>query len=298
MPRPSPLPAALGPEFSTREAGDVGVTRRRLRAQDLVAPFHGVRAIGEPTISLEQRARAYLRVMGSRQVFSHATAALLHEIPLPWRLQRDERLHVTALDGIRAPRGVGVVGHRTTASVHIRMFRGLRVLSPADTWCSLATMLGLDDLICAGDRVLGLPWPLASADEVERAIERHGRRAGATTMRDALTEMRSGSFSPRETMTRLVLVRAGLPMPELNSPIWLRSGRTTRGDLVFRPWRVLVEYDGEQHATDLAQWRTDVDRLNDFTQDDWRVIRVTKRTSPDELVARTRLALHERGWRP
>lgn len=297
MPRPSPLPARLGPAFSTRDAIDAGVTPRRLRARDLVAPFHGVRARGEPR-SVEERARAYVGIMGPRHVFSHATAAALQGIPVPLRHERDERLHVTVLGGPRAPRGPLVAGHKTTASFAVRTHHGLPLLSPSDTWCSLAATLSLDELICAGDRLIGLPWPLASMDEIGQSIGCHGRRAGASAVRHALAEMHPGSYSPRETTTRLVLVRAGLPMPELNSRIRLRGGRVTRGDLVFRRWRVLVEYEGEQHATDLGQWRTDVDRLNDFAQDSWRVIRVTKGTSPEELVARTRLALQERGWRP
>jgi hypothetical protein len=103
-------------------------------------------------------------------------------------------------------------------------------------------------------------------------------------------------FSPRETWARLQLVRSGLPEPEPNAVIVLRSGRRTKGDLVYPRYRVLVEYDGEQHLLDADQWATDVERLNDLAMDGWCVIRVTKRTSGVDLVARVRRALQERGW--
>ncbi|WP_143231641.1 DUF559 domain-containing protein [Agromyces cerinus] len=169
--------------------------------------------------------------------------------------------------------------------------------SPADAWCELATTLSLDDLIAAGDRLLGLPRPLASLEQIDAAIVRHGRRRGATSLRAARAEMRANVYSRRETFVRLALVRAGLPEPEPNAFIELRRGRRTRGDLVFRAYRVLVEYDGEQHLFDTAQWATDVARLNDLAEAGWRVIRITKQMSRAEIVARTERALRDLGWR-
>jgi hypothetical protein len=168
--------------------------------------------------------------------------------------------------------------------------------APADTWCWLSASLSLDDLIAAGDRLLGLPRPLASSVEIDDAIARHGRRPGATRLSLARREIRPNVYSRRETFTRLSITRAGLPEPEPNGMIVLRSGRRTRGDLVFRKYRVLVEYEGEQHLLDVDQWTTDVARLNDLIDDGWWVIRITKRMPRTELISRTARALRERGW--
>jgi hypothetical protein len=245
----------------------------------------------------EQRAAAFAIKMTEAQVFSHATAATVHGIPLPSGLERDTRIHVTTLDRGRAPRGRGVVGHSTGVRPVIRIVRGLRVLGPADTWCTLASLLEVDDLIAAGDRLIGLPVALATLEEIDEAITRHGRRIGSATLACARGELRANSYSRPESLARLTLIRAGLPEPEPNGMIVLRSGRRTRGDLVFRTFRVLVEYDGDHHRVDDRQWATDVSRLNDLVADGWIVIRVTKRTSSSELVARTRRALADRGWR-
>jgi hypothetical protein len=296
MPRARRLPPPLRTAaFTTSTAHGFGVTRGRLRASDLAAPFHGVRVARERLTTLADRCAAYAAVMPDDQAFYGPTAAMLWGIPLPWGIEQEERLHVVRSNGGRAVRRAGVVGYRAS-SVETRTVHGLRVTSPTATWCTLSTMLGLDDLIAAGDRLLGLPAPLATAEEIADAIAAHGRRRGAELLRRAQRHLRPNVYSRRETFVRLLLLRAGLPEPEPNGQIVLTSGRSTRGDLVFRRYRVLVEYEGEQHLFDAAQWATDVDRLNDLAQDEWRVIRITKRTPRAEIVARTRRALRERGW--
>jgi hypothetical protein len=245
-----------------------------------------------------RRCAAYALVMSPTHAFTGATAAVLHGMPLPRRLEEAcaSTVHVVATDGGRAPRGRGVRGTSTRASPRLVVRDALRLLSPEDTWCSLAASLDLDDLIAAGDRLLGLPRPLASTERIDAAIARHASRRGAGRLRLARPHLRADVFSRRETFVRLRLVRAGLPEPIPNVVIALRSGRRTKGDLVYPEFRVLVEYDGEQHLLDPRQWAVDVARLNDLAQDGWCVIRVTKATTDDELVARTRLALIERGW--
>ncbi len=237
--------------------------------------------------------------MTDGQAFTGPTAAGLLGLPLPLALVRDPRLHVVVLDGTRAPRRRGVIAGRSSARpvlVGVAGVRGTLLTSPADTWCSLAVHVGLDDLIAAGDRLLGLPAPLAGEHAIDEAISRHGSRRGARRLAEARLAMRAHVYSPRETFTRLALTRAGLPEPEPNGMIVLRSGRRTRGDLVFRMYKVLVEYEGEQHLFDVDQWATDVGRLNDLIDDGWWVIRVTKRMPRTEAVARTRRALLDRGW--
>jgi hypothetical protein len=68
---------------------------------------------------------------------------------------------------------------------------------------------------------------------------------------DAL--LRPGAESRPETLLRLLLGRAGLPEPEVNVDIRDDSGRFLgRADLVYPPWRTIVEYDGDQHRTSAA----------------------------------------------
>ncbi|WP_067949529.1 hypothetical protein [Agromyces sp. NDB4Y10] len=291
-----PLPPQLRRvPFSVPRADELGVPRGRLRALDLSAPFHGVRATVPPATHAE-RCAAFAARMPVTQVFSHATAALLWGVPLPSALERGP-LHVSALRG-REPRVPGVVGHRLRADrVRVGAVRGLPVVSACDSWCQLATALSHDDLVAAGDRLLGWPRPLVSADELDAAIERHRGGRGTSARDAARLDLRPGAASPRETRLRLQVIRAGFPEPELNAPIPLSAGWTAHGDLVFRAYGVLLEYDGEQHRGDDAQFHRDVERLNDLAADGWIVIRVGRRLPMQRALDQLERAMRSRGWR-
>ncbi|MFE5671184.1 DUF559 domain-containing protein [Agromyces sp. NPDC056523] len=158
-------------------------------------------------------------------------------------------------------------------------------------------MLTVDELIEAGDRLLGWPLPLCSREELDTAVTRFGSRRGARKVRAAWARLRAGSASPRETRLRELLVAAGLPEPALNVPIVLRDGRSTPGDLVYAEYRVLVEYDGEQHREDAEQFGRDVDRLNALAIAGWVVVRIRKDMADASVLDLVTTALTARGWR-
>ena len=172
------------------------------------------------------------------------------------------------------------------------------VLAPSETWCQLASLISVDSLIAAGDRLLGWPMPLADEAEVDAAIRAHGSGRGARKIALARPEMRPRSASPRETRVRLLVVRAGYPEPEMNGRIELPNGDETHGDLVFRAYRLVLEYDGEQHRTDRRQFRRDVDRLNALARAGWHVIRVHGGTPSDAILELLDHASRRSGWRP
>ena len=72
------------------------------------------------------------------------------------------------------------------------------------------------------------------------------------------------------------------------------------GDLSWRRYRVVLEYEGRQHAEDAAQFAIDIRRLDDLADEDYRVIRVDRRLLRDEptLLAKVVEALIKGGWRP
>ena len=293
--RATPLPASLVRRpFRSARALELGVTRGRLGARDLHTRFRGVRAPAG-AMGLIELCRAYAQRMRPCHVFSHATAARLWGLPLP-----DERvlpLHVSARASSRQPRVTGVVGHRLGEGIRVARSRGLPVVAVADAWCQLATTLPHDDLVAAGDRIVGWPRPLGTLDEIDSAIERFGSRRGVVRLRAARADLRVGSASRRETRLRLAVLRSGFPEPELNAPIDLGGDRSTPGDLVFRIYQVLLEYDGEQHRGDDAQFHRDVERLNDLAAAGWIVIRIGRRLSLNRALGQLERALRARGWR-
>jgi hypothetical protein len=273
--RPVPLPPRFqGRPFSVGEATAAGVETGRLRRGDLDRPFRGVRTLRPPQ-TVEERCRAYLPLLAEGACFSHATAALLHGLPLPARLEHDTRLHVATTR--TPPRADGVVGHRLRATAPIVEVRGIPVVPVEEAWCQLAETLGLEDLVVAGDHLLR-----RGVQDVDAAIERLSeavdavRRRGAQLLQIALPLLRPGVRSPRESLLRVVLVTAGLPEPEVNVPLFRRNGRYLgEGDLVYREARLVLEYEGDEHRTDRGRFRSDIRRREEFEDEGWSIVRVT-----------------------
>ena len=131
-----------------------------------------------------------------------------------------------------------------------------------------------------------------------RCIGFGGKRRAAR----ALDRIRPGAESRPETLLRLLLVEAGLPEPELNVRLFDRLGaELARVDLLFREFRVVVEYDGDEHRTDTRQFDRDLGRLDDLAARGWRVVRVGARSlfrDPQDAVIRVQRALVAGGWVP
>jgi len=233
------------------------------------------------------RLESLATVLRDGEAFSHTTSAALWGIPLP-REDR-ARIHVTASGGANRIRRPGVTGHRAT-DLPITMLGILPVTTPAYTWVQLAQLLHHDDLVAAGDslvtprRVARKP-ALASIDDLSRAILRNAR--GAARARRALVDVRVGAESRMETLVRLLLVRSGLPEPDLNPAIQLGPD-VYHPDLHYPQWQLAIEYLGDQHRTDPREWGRDIQRREAFEHRGHKVIAVTKHdlAEPERLLAR------------
>lgn len=295
-----PLPSPFDDRpFDVADALANGVTASRLRSFDLERPFHGVRgiALGDDTLA---RARAYAVRMPATQFFTHLTAAFIHDLRIARRWDAAP-LHVGVIWPRRAPRGRGVIGHETRDRVRVHSVGGLRTVSAVTAWCQSAALLSLDELIVAGDGLLRRQDPEADLDELMCAVTRWSGGRGTPKLRAALPHLRARSDSARETMLRLLMIRARLPEPEINPAILDSSGTFLAfGDLAYPEYRVLVEYDGEQHRLDEQHYQRDIDRLDRLMQEGWRVVRVNKghmaATRRGELVIRIARALMDGGW--
>lgn len=297
---PSPLPEWSSQPFRVKDAQARGVGAGRLRGPDLAAPYRGVRVLGRVDRSVLARCVAYEVTMGPGQIFSHRTAARLHGLPLPGS-GHGEPLHITVFQPDRAPRVRGIVGHHArVATLDVDLHEGLFVVAPAYALRQLAAELTVEDLVVAGDAAVGGRRPLCTVEELTAVVERSTGARGVAALREAVRLIRPGSESPQETRLRLQLLRAGLPEPMLNRDIHDAAGRfVARGDLVYPDHRVVVEYDGDQHRTDRAQFERDVERLEDLARQGWRVVRVLAHhlRERDALAARVRAALRAGGWR-
>jgi len=247
------------------------------------APYHGIRSVGLHFDDVFERARMYVPRLREGQRFSHVTAALLLDIPLPLEFGSIPNLHVTATLGV-APRTVGVVGHRTTTAGRPHYIEELPLFTPAEVWCQLASLLSREDLVAAGDYLIsgkrlrrgGRRPPPCSLDDLAAAARRFGRQPGAAALRWTLPRLRTGVDSRRESLLRLALMAHRMPEPTVAHPVTVAGGLVLHPDLAY-PWaRVAIEYEGDEHRQDKRRWREDLRRIVLLEEAGWRVIRATE----------------------
>ena len=177
--------------------------------------------------------------------------------------------------------------------------QGLRLSSPVQTWVEMCTELGHQDLVIMGDALLRRKRPIATMEQLAHAVLAHRGHRGAASLAAAFARVRPRTDSVRETILRLAIVDFGLPEPTVNLEIRDGRGRFIAwADLAYPEYRVIAEYDGEQHRTDQRQFFRDVDRLDDLAEDRWRVVRFNKSHISRERLIKLHRALLAAGWRP
>jgi hypothetical protein len=151
------------------------------------------------------------------------------------------------------------------------------IAAPDHCWLVAASSLNLLDLVTAGDSLIRLRRTTLA--RLQAAVLTYSGR-GVVLARAAVRLVRERVDSPRETWLRICLVLAGLPVPECNLVIGDDQGPIGRVDLVYLAYKLIIEYEGDQHRTDRNQWNRDIDRQEDFARDRWTLIRVTSERDP------------------
>jgi len=134
------------------------------------------------------------------------------------------------------------------------------IASAEHCWLVAASTLNLLELVTAGDWLIRRRR--TSLPRLQMAVQEHSGR-GVVAARTAVELVRERVDSPRETWLRLCLVLAGLPTPECNLIIGDEQGPMGRVDLVYVAYKLIIEYEGDQHRTDRNQWNRDIDRQED-----------------------------------
>lgn len=289
--------------FTVASALAQGTTRERIRSLPLDQPFHGMRASPGSIRDHLDLCFAYAVKMGGSVAFSGPSAAIIWGLPLPMRFSEPDRVSVSTALPLRAARGRGVVGRsHDPERVRITTREHLRVLSPVDTWCSLASILDLVDLVAVGDAVVTPPFaedePLSTVDELRAAAARHTGTPGAERMRRAVDLIRVGPLSRPESLYRMVCVAAGLPEPVSNLRTVI-AGEAVMLDSAWPEYRVATEYDGDHHRT-RVQFQAGLRRAT-LIRDEWALLQIGSSALFVETratVTRTAALLRAGGWRP
>ena len=320
MPRHAPLPVELGDAFTVAAAAALGVSRKRLRNPQLDRPFHGVRVrrdlpdpdaglFGARRSELRARAQAYALVMPAGAFLCLRTAAVLHGYPV--RLASGTPVEAAVHHPQRAARGRGVSGHSVRpALAEVTEIDGIRVTTPAATWAMLGAHLNVSELVAFGDALIRVPRhpggfrapsgpPITTLAALRGAVEA-GRRVGAQRLREALPLLRTGSSSPAESRSRLLLIEGGLPEPQLDVDVFDGRGRWIGcSEMAYPGHRVAIEYEGDHHRTSREQWNRDIAKYQAYAEAGWRVVRLTAELvdrHPHEAVRQVAAALRASGW--
>jgi len=287
MVRRSVIPQALnGQPFETSDARAVGLSWKVLQGSRFRRVTQGVYVTATSADSPRLRVRGVMLALPADTIATGVTG-----------------LQMLGIE-------VGPELPMTFASTHLRQIRrrDVRVMRFKELpphrdgiaraehcWLVAASTLNLLDLVTAGDWLLRRRR--STLVRLHSAVQTYPGR-GVVPARRAVMLVRERVDSPRETWLRLCLVLAGLPMPECNLVIGDDQGPMGRVDLVYLAYKLIIEYEGDQHRTDRNQWNADIDRHEDFARDNWTLIRVTSERArwPRQVVRSVYQALRTNGY--
>jgi len=220
--------------------------------------------------------------LGSSTVFSHFSAAVLHGLPV--LTHRLAKVTVVRTGGHGAINPTLHARHAVLAADEFDVIDGLPVTSIGRTVNDLLRLLPFVEGVVLADAALALGL------ERTELLDATKRGRGCRVAASALSFADHRSESPGESISRVRIWQAGLPMPDLQHSFYNRFGDfVARGDFWWREHRVIGEFDGAvkygrllkpgQNAADVVM--AEKRREHALENEDCRVVRWTW----DELAA-------------
>lgn len=260
------------------------VTRYELRAayQRVLPDVYAARSV---SLSLTDRTIAAWLWSRRRAVICGLAAAALHGS----RWVADDAAIEVNYPNNRSPAGL-VARDETLLVGEVLALAGIAVTTVERTAFDLARRGPAHRAVERLD-ALARATGFAVADVLALAA-RHPHVRGLRRVPAVLDLVDEGAQSPKETWLRLLLLDAGFPRPQTQIPVLAPDGYPRYFlDLGWPDVMVAVEYDGEQHRTDTAQYRGDVARSEYIESLGWRRIRVLAGDRAADIVRRV-----ERVW--
>lgn len=283
----------LLPPVYTLAAADVAEMTRTERRKDGVRVTRGAYISRALPPTPPHLVGAALAVLPESAVASHRTAAVLLGAPVDFTPPMEFAMRPGAYQARR--RGIRIHVRDLTPADRT-LVDGIPVTSGAQTWLDLAAVLPPDELVAVGDRLYRRK--LFDAASLGERLERGGGTRGVARARALAPLLTPRAASRPESLARFWLIDGGLPVPIPQVPIHDRWGReVAHGDLGYPEWKVLVEYEGSQHA-EVDQFGRDIDRYSLMAADGWLVVRLARLHLRRALVIdRVGCALWSRGAR-
>ena len=281
----------MGEVFIGTEAVAAGVVTRHELARWYRPLFPNVHAERGP-LTLSDRTTGAWLWSKRRGIVTGVAASAIHGAE--WV---DAEVAVELLyDCTRPPTGIWTRNERIGGD-EFGLIGDLPVATVARTAFDLGRYVRRGDAVARIDALMrAKPF---SVEEVLLLTKRYQGARGVKRLRDVLPLVDGGAASPRETWLRLLFIDAGLPRPTTQIPIFDENGHLLRTvDMGWEDFKVVAEYDGDQHRTSRAQYVKDQRIIPKIERLGWIVQRAIKEDSPQYLVKRAWDALVSRGWRP
>lgn len=265
------------------------LSRYQLRA-GFQAIYPNIYLPREAQLTLRTRSEAAWLWSGRRGVLAGLAAAALHGSD--W-IDDDELVELVWRNP-RPPAGVLTRNQRVEPDELTRV-AGLPTTTPARTAFDLAREREIGEAVARLDALMrATPF---STDAVLLLAERYPGTRGLRQLKLVLPRVDPGAASPKETWLRMLLVDAGLPMPQTQIPVVANWRTVAVLDMGWERFKVAVEYDGDQHRTNRRQYVRDMRRLKQLEELGWIIIRVIAEDRPDKVVHWALNALRRRGYR-
>ena len=282
--------------FLTRaRARAIGVPLADLRGPRYTRLFYDTYVPSAEVGTLQAQAAAVMSRLPNAHHVSHHTAVRLWGGVAP----DSPDVHVSMTRREERCRRSGVAAHLAADGVRVTTRYGLAISTPVQAFLDLASAgVSLVDLVIAGDSLVK-STRLDPATLIQAANAWSGRHAKQA--RRAARLVRTGVDSAMETRLRLLLALAGLPEPKVNFILRATDGSWRRRfDMCYPGIRLIIEYDGRQHAFDHEQWSGDIARREELDRTGWRLIVIESDgiySDPLRTLQRIRNALVDRGVR-
>lgn len=263
------------------------LTSHALRTR-FTAVYPNVYLPSETEVTALARARAAWLWSGCRGVVAGRSAAALHgakwvDARLPAEVHWNNR---------RPPRGI-IVWSGTVSEDERQVIDGVAVTTPVRTALDMACRYPTEQAV-AGIDALARATGLKRTDLNALAQCCTGRR-GARAARQVLRLVDPGAESPRETWLRLLLIRAGFPVPATQIAVRNEYGVVVAViDMGWEGLKIAAEYDGEHHWADRRQFHKDIRRAETLHELGWLHIRVPAEDTEGGILRRVRAAFVHR----